>query len=444
MDGDKNNTLVKNDSFTSQMGFVLACVGSAVGMANIWMFPYRLGQYGGAAFLIPYLIFIVLFGYVGLSGEFALGRLTGTGTIGSYEAAVKYKGGKGGQFLGAIPLIGSLGIAIGYAVIVGWIFKYAAGAVTGSWMEASDTAAYFGTITGHFGNMFWHTMVLIVSFVVLLIGTKGIEKASKIMMPAFFVLFLIVLVRVAFLPGAMDGYKYLLIPHWEYLFNPMTWVYAMGQAFFSLSITGSGMIIYGSYMNKKEDIIESAKYTTIFDTIAALVAAFAIIPAVFAFSMDPAAGPPLLFITLPKVFQSLPGGQLFAIFFFISIVFAGISSLINMLEVVIESAQLKLKLPRKAATIMVCAITLIVGYFIEYEPYLGKWMDFISIYVIPFGAVLGAIMIFWCFGPEKITEECEIGAKKPVSKWFGILGKYVYVPLAAIVFVLGCILGGIG
>ncbi len=438
------NNKVNNGTFSSQAGFILACVGSAVGMANIWMFPYRLGQYGGAAFLIPYFLFLALFGYVGLSGEFALGRLTGTGTVGSYEAAMKHKGLKGGQFLGSIPLIGSLGIAIGYAVIVGWIFKYAAGAVAGTWMEVSDTAAYFGTMTGHFGNVFWHSMVIVVSFIVLLVGTSGIEKASKIMMPTFFVFFLIVLVRVAFLDGAIEGYKYLLIPDWSYLAEPMTWVMAMGQAFFSLSITGSGMIIYGSYMRKDEDIIGSSILTTIFDTCAALVAAFAIIPAVFAFDLDVAAGPPLIFITLPKVFQVLPAGRLFASFFFISIVFAGVSSLINMLEVVIESAQLKLKLNRKVATILICSITLFVGLFIEYEPYLGKWMDFITIYVIPFGAVLGAAMIFWCFGPKEITKECEIGAKKPVSKWFGILGKYVYVPLAAIVFILGCVYGGIG
>lgn len=441
---DNSTKKVDNGTFSSQMGFILACVGSAVGMANIWMFPYRLGQYGGAAFLIPYFLFIILFGYVGLSGEFAMGRLTGTGTVGSYEAALKHKGKKGGQFLGSIPLLGSLGIAIGYAVIVGWIFKYAFGAITGAWLNVEDTAAYFGTMTGNFGNMFWHSMVLIVSFVVLLIGTKGIEKASKVMMPAFFILFAIILVRVAFLPGAINGYKYLLVPDWSYLANPMTWVMAMGQAFFSLSITGSGMIIYGSYMSKDEDIIESSLLTAGFDTIAALVAAFAIIPAVFAFNLDVAAGPPLLFITLPKVFQGLPGGRIFAIFFFTSIVFAGVSSLINMLEVVIESAQQKLHLPRKVATISICALTLFVGYFIEFEPYLGKWMDIITIYVIPFGAVLGASMVFWFFGPKTITEECEIGAKKPVNKWFGILGKYVYVPLAAVVFILGCVFGGIG
>lgn len=438
------NNKVNNGTFSSQAGFILACVGSAVGMANIWMFPYRLGQYGGAAFLIPYFIFIILFGYVGLSGEFAMGRMTGTGTVGSYEAALKHKGKNGGQFLGSIPLIGSLGIAIGYAVIVGWIFKYAFGALIGDWIKVEDTAVYFSSMTGNFGNMFWHSMVLIVSLIVLLIGTKGIEKASKIMMPAFFILFTIILIRVAFLPGAMEGYKYLLVPDWSYLANPMTWVMAMGQAFFSLSVTGSGMIIYGSYMNKNEDVIESSMLTAIFDTVAAMVAAFAIIPAVFAFNLDVAAGPPLIFITLPKVFQSLPGGQIFAVFFFTSIVFAGVSSLINMLEVVIESAQQKLHLPRKVATIAICALTLIVGFFIEYEPYLGKWMDFITIYVIPFGAVLGASMIFWFFGPEVITKECEQGAKKPVSKWFGILGKYVYVPLAAIVFILGCVFGGIG
>lgn len=440
----KNQVTVNNGKFSSNIGFILSCVGSAVGMANIWMFPYRLGQYGGAAFLIPYLFFVALFGYVGLSGEFAMGRLTGVGTVGSYEAAMKNKGKKGGTFLGSIPLLGSLGIAIGYAVIVGWVFKYTVGALTGEWIHIAEPSVYFSNMTGAYGNMFWHTMVFVLAVVVLYFGTAGIEKANKIMMPTFFVLFVIIMIKVATLDGAMEGYRYLLIPDWTYLLRPETYVMAMGQAFFSLSITGSGMIIYGSYMKKNVNIVSAAVNTAIFDTIAALVAAFTIIPAVFAFGMDPGAGPPLLFITLPKIFQEMPGGQLFSVLFFVSILFAGITSLVNMLEVVIESAQLKLKLSRNIATFVVVAVALGVGYFIEFEPYLGQWMDIVSIYVIPFGAVIGAIMIFICFGSEKITAECNIGAKKPVSKIFGIVGKYVYVPLAGIVFILGCLLGGIG
>ena len=296
--------LQKKGSFDSKIGFILASVGSAVGMGNIWMFPYRLSSFGGAAFLIPYFLFVILFGIVGLSGEFGFGRLTGTGPIGSYDYAMKSRGKKGGKFLGAVPLLGSLGIAIGYAVIVGWVLKSVWGSITGE-ILITESKAFFTQMASAFGNVPWHLIVVAVTVLILSAGVlKGIEKINKIMMPAFFILFLIIAVRVAFLPGAWEGYRYLLVPRWEYLLKPDTWVMAMGQAFFSLSITGSGMIIYGSYLSKKEDIPHSAGMTALLDTCAALVAGFAIIPAVFAFGLDPDSGPSLMFITLPKVFSA--------------------------------------------------------------------------------------------------------------------------------------------
>lgn len=440
----KNSTSVGNGQFGSKIGFILASVGSAVGMGNIWLFPYRVGQYGGAAFLIPYFIFVALFGMVGLSGEFAFGRLTGTGPIGSYDYALKTKGKKGGAFLGAIPLFGSLGIAIGYAIIVGWVLRFAVGSATGAMFEF-EPSEYFGQITGAFGSFPWHIIVIITTVISLTVGIiKGIEKINKFMMPTFFILFLIIAIRVAFLPGAIEGYRYLLIPKWEFLLNPETWIMAMGQAFFSLSITGSGMIIYGSYLNKKEDIIHSACITALLDTFAALIAGFAIIPAVFAFGLDPMSGPPLMFITLPKVFAQMPFGEIFAVFFFLSVFFAGITSLINMFEVCSEAAQSKLKLKRFPAVLLVGFAVLAVGLFIEYEPYMGRWMDIITIYVVPIGAVLCSVMIYWVLGKDKINPELNMGRKKPVGKVFDFTAKYVYVFLAGAVVVLSIVYGGIG
>lgn len=434
----------QNGTFTSKIGFVLAAVGSAVGMANIWLFPYRVGQYGGAAFLIPYFIFIALFGYVGLSGEFALGRLTKTGPIGAYEHAMKTRGKKGGSFLGSIPLFGSLGIAIGYSIIVGWVLRYAAGSLTGVLMD-SEPEAFFSQMTGHLGSYPWHIIVIVITALVLIGGVGGgIEKINKVMMPTFFVLFLIIAVRVAFLPGAAEGYKYLLVPQWQYLLQPETWIMAMGQAFFSLSVTGSGMIIYGSYLNKNEDIIHSSIMTAILDTIAAMLAAFVILPAVFAFGLDPQSGPPLLFITLPRVFQQMPAGRVFAVFFFISVLFAGITSLANMLEAVSEAAQTRLGFKRKTAVITASFITLLVGLFIEYEPYMGKWMDIVSIYIIPIGAILGAIIIYWVLGVPKIKEELMQGRDKAIGRNFDWLAKYVYVFLATAVVICSFIFKGIG
>ncbi|MBS7221193.1 MAG: sodium-dependent transporter [Christensenellales bacterium] len=435
----------QNGGFGSGVGFVLACVGSAVGMGNIWMFPYRVGQYGGGAFLVPYILFVALFGLVGLSAEFAIGRRAGTGTLGAYEYCWnKRKKGKLGYVLGWIPLMGSLGIAIGYSVIVGWVLRSLGGSLTGA-LLTEDAATYFSQATGDFGSVPWHLIIVAVSALILMFGaTKGIEKINKILMPAFFILFAILAVRVAFLPGASEGYKFLFVPDWSKLLEVDTWVMAMGQAFFSLSITGSGMIVYGTYLSKDEDIPKASIRTAIFDTIAAMLAALAIMPAVFAFGIEPNAGPPLMFITLPNIFKQMPMGQLFAVLFFVSVVFAGVTSLINMFEAVSESWQTRFKLPRKAAVALCAGIAFVVGLFLEAEPKVGSWMDFITIIVVPFGAVLGAVSIYYILGYDEIKEELEEGRSKPLGKYFKPLAKYVYVPMSVIVFVLGILYGGIG
>ncbi len=435
----------KNGSFSSSIGFVLACVGSAVGLGNIWMFPYRLGQYGGAAFLIPYLFFIALFGLTGLSAEFAIGRMAKTGTLGSYELCWNARGKKKiGTVMGWIPLLGSLGIAIGYSIIIGWVLRSFAGSLTGS-MFSMEAGAYFAQATGNFGSLPWHTAVILITVVILLLGaTSGIEKANKILMPIFFILFAVLAVRVIFLPGAAKGYEFLLVPDWSALLNVDTWIMAMGQAFFSLSITGSGMIVYGSYLSKKEDITKASLKTALFDTIAAMLAAFAIMPAVFAFGIAPDRGPSLIFITLPEIFKEMPLGNVFAVIFFLSVIFAGITSLINMFEAVIESWQHKFRLPRKTAVLLCGFLCLLVGIFLESEPNVGKWMDFITILVVPFGAVFGAVSIYYVLGYKKIKAELDLGRPNPLPAWFGFAAKYVYVPLTIIVYILGIIYKGIG
>lgn len=435
----------QNGGFGSSFGFVLACVGSAVGMGNIWMFPYRVGQYGGGAFLVPYVLFVVLFGLVGLSAEFAIGRRAKTGTLGAYEYCWKaLNKGKLGYILGWIPLLGSLGISVGYAIIVGWVVRALAGSVTGA-ILTEDAAGFFSQATGDFGSVPWHVIVVLISAGILMFGaTKGIEKINKILMPSFFILFAILAVRSAFLPGAVEGYKFLFTPQWEDLFKVDTWVMAMGQAFFSLSITGSGMIVYGTYLAKSEDIPKASIRTAFFDTVAAMMAALAIMPAVFAFGIEPNAGPPLMFITLPNIFRQMPMGQVFSVLFFLSVAFAGITSLINMFEAVSESWQTRFHLSRKMAVSLCAGAALLVGIFLEAEPKVGSWMDFITIIVVPFGAVLGAVSIYYILGYKEIRKELEEGRSKPLPVIFRPLAKYVYVPLCVIVFILGIVYGGIG
>lgn len=429
--------------FTSSLGFVLAAVGSAVGMGNIWLFPYRVGQYGGGAFLIPYFIFVALFSYVGLSGEFALGRLTGTGAMGSLDYVMKSRGKKGGKLLGIIPLLGVLGIAIGYSVVVGWVLRYTAGSVTGS-ILSGDSQSFFDALAVNFGSVPWHLIAVVFTVVILIFGVAaGIEKLSKFMMPAFFILFLIIAVRVAFLPGAAEGYLYLLRPDWSYLLKPETWVMAMGQAFFSLSINGAGMLIYGSYMKKEESILRHAGMTALLDTLAALLAGFAIIPAVFAFGIDPTSGPSLMFVTLPQVFAQMPGGQIFALLFFVSVFFAGITSLMNMLEACGEALSSTVKLSRRAATLIVGVVTFVPGLFLESLAGMGGWMDLITIYVSPFGALLVAVFIYFVLRVDTIKDELALGGKGRPGAFFTVTARF-YVLVAAAVWVLGIYYGGIG
>lgn len=431
----------KNGNFKSTVGFVLACVGSAVGMGNIWMFPYRLGQYGGAAFLIPYLIFIALFGLVGLSAEFALGRMAKTGTLGAYAYCWKNKFGK---YIGWLPLLGSLGIAIGYSVILGWVFRSIQGVLTNE-LLTNDIPAFFTNMTQSFSNVPCHFLVLFVTCLLLFTSaTNAIEKANKVLMPAFFILFIILAIRVSLFNGAIEGYKFLFVPKWEYLLNKETWIMAMGQAFFSLSITGSGMIVYGAYLKDDVDIPKASMQTAIFDTIAAMLAALAIMPAVFSFGIDPVSGPSLMFLTLPEVFKQMPLGNLFALFFFISVAFAGITSLINMLEAVCESWQNRFTISRKKAVLLCSLITFIVSVCIENGDIVGKWMDVVTIYIIPFAALLGAITIYYVLGWNALKQELDKGRKKPVGPTFKFLGKYVYVFLAIIILILGILYNGIG
>ena len=431
----------KNGNFKSTVGFVLACVGSAVGMGNIWMFPYRLGQYGGAAFLIPYLIFITLFGLVGLSAEFALGRMAKTGTLGAYAYCWKNKFGK---YIGWLPLLGSLGIAIGYSVILGWVFRSIQGVVTNE-LFTNNIPAFFTNMTQSFSNVPCHFLVLFITCLLLFTSaTNAIEKVNKVLMPAFFILFIFLAIRVSLFDGAIEGYKFLFVPKWEYLLNKETWIMAMGQAFFSLSITGSGMIVYGAYLKDDVDITKASMQTAIFDTIAAMLAALAIMPAVFSFGIDPVSGPSLMFLTLPEVFKQMPLGNFFALFFFISVAFAGITSLINMLEAVCESWQNRFHISRKKAVLLCGMITFIVSVCIENGDVVGKWMDVVTIYIIPFAALLGAITIYYVLGWNDLKQELDKGRKKPVGPTFKFLGKYVYVFLAIIILILGILYNGIG
>ena len=410
--------------------------GSAVGMANVWGFPNKMGSNGGSAFLLIYLLFVVIFSYVGLPAEFAMGRHSGTGTLGSYENAWATRGktmGKVGGLLGWLPLAGSMCIAIGYAVIVTYVLKALVDSVLGTLMT-TDTAAWFGSFSAQpYSVIPFHIIVVVGTLLTLFLGAKSIERTNKVMMPLFFVIFLILAVRVAFLAGSGEGYAFMFTPRWEMLADPMIWIWAMGQAFFSLSVTGSGMIVYGAYLSKEEDVVGVAQHTALFDTIAALVAALVMIPACFSYGLDVGAGPSLLFVTLPTILQDIPFGQLFAIILYVAMIFAGVSSLQNMFEAVAESLIHKFpKLNRTAALVILCVICLGFGIGMETIDKWGPWMDLVSIYIIPIGATLGAVSWFYVMKKDELLSAINTGCKRERGTFWYSVGRYLYVPLAII------------
>ena len=423
-------------NFASRWGFILASVGSAVGMANVWGFPNKLGSNGGGAFLLIYLMFVVIFSYVGLPAEFAMGRRAATGTLGAYENAWATRGktaGKVGGLLAWLPLAGSLCIALGYAVIVTYILKALVDSLVGTLMSA-DAGAWFGAFSSTpYGVIPYHVIVVVGTLLTLYLGARSIEKTNKIMMPLFFIIFLILAVRVAMLPDVREGYRFMFTPRWEALKDPMIWIWAMGQAFFSLSVTGSGMIVYGAYLSKDEDVVGVAQHTALFDTIAAVVAALVIIPACFSYGLDVGAGPSLLFVTLPTILQDIPLGRLFAIILYLAMIFAGISSLQNMFEAVAESLLHKFpKLSRTAVLALLCVLCLGIGIFMEPISKWGPLMDLVSIYIIPIGATLGAISWFYVMKKEDLLAAVNTGSKKARGALWYNVGRFVYVPFALV------------
>lgn len=440
----------KRDSFNNKWGFILACIGSAVGMGNIWMFPTRVSMYGGGSYLIPYFIFVALIGFTGVIGEMSFGRATKSGPVDAFGYACETKNKnkrKLGEAIGFIPVLGALAMAIGYTVVMGWILKYMIGAFTGKTLAPADTegfAASFGSMASAFGNNVWQIVALVIGIIILMFGVgRGIEKANKIMMPVFFILFAVLGIYVAFQPGAIEGYKYIFRVDPEAFADPKTWIFALGQAFFSLSIAGNGTLIYGSYLSDNEDIPAAAGRVALFDTIAAMLAALVIIPAMATTGAQlNQGGPGLMFIFLPALFKSMPGGYIVAIIFFVAVFMAGLSSLINLYEAPIATIQEKLHLGRKASCTIIAAIALVVSICIQ--RIVSGWMDILSIYICPLGAGLAGIMFFWVCGKKYVETQVNTGRDKKFTDKFYPICKYIFCPVCFLVLILGIVLGGIG
>ena len=338
-------------------------------------------------------------------------------------------------------------------MVSGWILKYTFGAFTGSILSpegVGDFGNLFGFTATGTNNIVFHLAALLITYIILVFGiSKGVEKADKFFMPLFFVMFIGIAIYVSTLDGAAKGYAYMFTAaDWSSLLDGNMWKYALGQAFFSLSLAGGGTLVYGSYLGDKENIPYCASMVAVFDTLAAFIAALAIIPAVYSAGIDMAvevtSGPGLMFIYLPYIFKGMGSvGPVISIVFFVAVCFAAFSSLINLFEAPIEALQNNLGLKRIPAVTIVLGAGAVVAVLIS--DIVSGWMDVCSIYLCPIGALMAAVMFFWVCGKDFAAAEIDKGNDKGRGAFFANMGKYVFCTLSILVLILGSItVGGIG
>ena len=418
------------DSFGSSFGILVALAGSAVGLGNLWRFPYLVGENGGAAFILIYLGFVFLIGIPIMLSEFIVGRRSQASVRGAYRKLAP--GGRWG-IAGLLAILCCVLILSFYSVVGGWGIEYLFKAVCFDF--TTDDPAELSGMFSSFAASSWrpllcHTLFLLASGVIVILGVKnGIEKFSKIMMPILFLIMIAIAIRSLTLQGAGAGIDYLFKPDWSAV-TANTFLAALGQAFFSLSL-GSGMVItYGSYVSSKENIVSLSAKTAIADTLFALIAGCAIMPAVFAFGISPGEGPGLVFITLPHIFSQLPLGGIVAIFFFVALLLAALTSSISLLEVIVAFCIEDFRLKRRTAVILTLIVLWILGSLCSLsQGVLHDWtifgktvfdlFDFVSANILMLiGGLLVVLFAGWKLGRKVIKDELTNGGTLKVPAWF--------------------------
>ena len=444
----------QRSSFSGKLGFVLATAGSAVGLGNIWRFPYLAAKYGGGIFLLVYLVLAVTFGFTLMCAEIAIGRKTGVSAIGAYK-----KLDKRFSFMGILSSLVPIIILPYYSVIGGWIIKYLTVFVSGNIGQATNSEFFENFIAQPFEPIGWFLLYLALTALVVLFGVeKGIEKVSKIMMPILIVLTVFIAIYSLFMPGAIDGLIYYIKPDFS-KFSGTTVLAAMGQLFYSMSLAMGIMITYGSYMKKDVHIESSVKQIELFDTGIAFFAGLMIIPSVFAFSGgDESAlgkGPGLMFVTLPKVFDTMPAGGVIGAVFFILVLFAALTSSISLMETIVSIFMDKFKWNRKLTCIIVFVLCIVLGLpsclgfgVLSDIKLIGlsflDFFDFISNSVImPVVALITCILVGYVIKPKAIIEEIELGGKFKRKTLFTIMIKYI-APVFIVGILIFSILEGMG
>ncbi len=441
----------KKEGFGSKIGFVLAAAGSAVGLGNIWRFPYLAAKYGGGIFLLVYIILTVTFGFALMVTEISIGRRTGKSVIGAYaDICKKFK--PLGFIAASVPVI----IFSYYCVIGGWVLKYFTVYVTDIGTEAA-TDGFFKSFTGSVGQpaIFLVIYIILTALVVMLGVEKGIEKVSKILMPVLIAITIGISIYSITLDGAMEGVKYYILPDFKN-FSIKTIVAAMGQLFYSMSLAMGIMVTYGSYMRKEDNIEESVRYIEGFDTGIAFLSGLMIVPAVFAFSGgDPSAlnqGPGLMFVTLPKVFLSMPAGRIIGMIFFVLVALAALTSSISLMETIVSVIMEKFKVKRLFACIIVTAFSFafgmasVLGYsewkdFTIFGRQILDFLDFFSNNIImPLVALFTCVLIGYIAKPSYIEEEVKLSSEFKSKKLYNVMIKYI-CPVCMVIIFISSVIG---
>ena len=410
----------KRGSFSGKIGFVLSAAGASVGLGNIWRFPYLAAKYGGAIFLLVYIILAMTFGYTMIIAETSIGRMTGKSPVGAYKSFSDKPALRVGGWINAIiPIL----IVPYYSVIGGWVIKYLAEYLMGKAHLVAEDGYFSSFISNGVSSELCFLVFTAMTLAIIFAGVEnGIERVSKIMMPILVVLSLIIAVYSVTRPGALEGVKYFLVPNLDN-FSWMTVVSAMGQMFYSLSIAMGILITFGSYMKKDVPIESSTRNVEVFDTAIAIMAGLMIIPAVFSFSGgDPdtlQAGPALMFITIPKVFASMGLGTVVGVLFFVLVLFAAITSSIALTESAVSTFEDELGWDRTRSTVLIGAIMVALGSLsaLGYGPLAGvtvfgmQFLDFFDFLtnsvMMPIAAIATCLLVSRVIGVEQIAQEVE-------------------------------------
>ncbi|MCI5649446.1 MAG: sodium-dependent transporter [Fusicatenibacter sp.] len=436
----------KRDSFSGKIGFVFAAAGSAVGLGNLWRFPYLAAKYGGGIFILVYLLLAVTFGFTLMLTEVAIGRKTGLSAVGAFRKLDRRFG-----FVGYLACIVPFIISPYYFVIGGWVIKYMIVFLTGNVSAAASDDYFTGFITQPVEPIVCFLFFAVLTAAVVMIGVqKGIEKASLVLMPLLVVLIIGICCFCLTRPGALAGVKYYLLPDFSH-FSATTVLAAMGQLFYSMSLAMGIMITYGSYMKKDDDLRSSVRQIEVFDTLIAFLAGLMIVPSVFVFSGGSqealSKGPSLMFITLPKVFEGMKFSSLIGGAFFILVLFAALTSAISLLETNVSIVCDKFSWGRKKATVIVSIYVLIVGSIVslgfgplDFIQIIGMglldFLDFISNSILmPIVAILTCVCIGFFVKPQVIYEEVERTRPFKEKKFYTVMLKWIAPVLLALILI---------